>query len=186
VRGRVEALLTARAAAHLASLQVENDTRKYFTGRVCAAAYKRCSQCARRQVGMTHENILRGERARPRRSVAQGAWRRSLGLFAGRNDARNILSGERARPRSSIAHGARCRPLGFFAGRNGTRKYFTSVLSIQYLFCHIVVVYESEIRVSDPDPYRIRIQSGQWIPIQEGKNYPQDKKNFLKFHVLKC
>jgi hypothetical protein len=30
-------------------------------------------------------------------------------------------------------------------------------------------------RVSDPDPDRIRIQSGQWIRIriQEGKNYPQ-------------
>jgi hypothetical protein len=41
-------------------------------------------------------------------------------------------------------------------------------------------------RVSDPDPYWIRIQSGQWIRsgsgpvfgirIQEGKNDPQKKK----------
>jgi len=32
---------------------------------------------------------------------------------------------------------------------------------------------------------RIRIQSGQWIRIQEGKNDPQ-KYKFLKVHVLKC
>jgi hypothetical protein len=28
------------------------------------------------------------------------------------------------------------------------------------------------VRVSDPDPDWIRIQSGQWIRIQEGKNDP--------------
>ncbi len=37
-----------------------------------------------------------------------------------------------------------------------------------------------ETRVVDPDPDWIRIQSGLWIRIQEGKNDPQ------KFHVLKC
>jgi hypothetical protein len=37
VRCRVEALLTARAAAHLDSLQV-NDARKYSTGRAWAAS----------------------------------------------------------------------------------------------------------------------------------------------------
>jgi hypothetical protein len=64
VRGRVEALLTARAAANLASLQVE----------------------------MTLENILRGERARPRRSAAQSARRRSLGFFACRFDTRKYYT----------------------------------------------------------------------------------------------
>jgi hypothetical protein len=29
-----------------------------------------------------------------------------------------------------------------------------------------------KISVSDPNPDRIRIQSGQWIRIQEGKNEP--------------
>jgi hypothetical protein len=29
------------------------------------------------------------------------------------------------------------------------------------------------IRVADPDPDWIRIESGQWIRIQEGKNDPQ-------------
>ncbi len=33
---------------------------------------------------------------------------------------------------------------------------------------------------------RIRIQSGQWIRIQEGKNDPQKQNFFLKVHVLKC
>jgi hypothetical protein len=28
-------------------------------------------------------------------------------------------------------------------------------------------------KVADPDPYWVRIQSGQWIRIQEGKNDPQ-------------
>ncbi len=130
MRGRVEALLTARAAAHLDALQVER----------------------------AHENILPGERARPRRSATHSARRRALGFFAGRNDTRkystlesvrgrvealltarvaahlaslqvemtqeNILRRERARPRSSSTHGARRRSLGFLAGRNHTRKYF--------------------------------------------------------------
>ncbi len=30
-----------------------------------------------------------------------------------------------------------------------------------------------KIRVADPDPYWILIQSGKWIRIQEGKNDPQ-------------
>jgi hypothetical protein len=42
-------------------------------------------------------------------------------------------------------------------------------------------------RVSDPDPDWIRIQSGQWIRNQEGKNDPQKKKKICKsscFEVL--
>jgi hypothetical protein len=31
----------------------------------------------------------------------------------------------------------------------------------------------TESMVADPDPDWIRIQSGQWIQIQEGKNDPQ-------------
>ncbi len=32
--------------------------------------------------------------------------------------------------------------------------------------------------VSDPKPDCIRIQSGQWIPMQEGKNDPKNRKKF--------
>jgi hypothetical protein len=44
------------------------------------------------------------------------------------------------------------------------------------------------IRVADPDPNSIRIQSGQWIRIriQEGKNAPKKEKKIKKFHVSKC
>jgi hypothetical protein len=31
-----------------------------------------------------------------------------------------------------------------------------------------------------------KIQSGQWIRIQEGKNDPQKQKTVKKFHVLEC
>ncbi len=65
------ALLTARAAAHLASLQVE----------------------------MTQENILPGERAGPRRSATHSARRRSLGLFAGRKLYTKIFYRESVRGR---------------------------------------------------------------------------------------
>jgi hypothetical protein len=34
--------------------------------------------------------------------------------------------------------------------------------------------------------FRIRIQSGQWILTQEGKNYTQKLEKIYKFHVLKC
>jgi hypothetical protein len=39
----------------------------------------------------------------------------------------------------------------------------------------LVEEIQSRTRVADPDPYWIRIQSGQWnrIRIQEGKNDPQ-------------
>jgi hypothetical protein len=64
VRGRVEALLTARAAAHLASLQVGNDRRKYFAlesvrGREVALLTARAAaHFASLQVEMAQENIL--------------------------------------------------------------------------------------------------------------------------------
>ncbi len=100
MRGRVEALLTARAATHLASLQVgmtqENilpGDRESVRGRVEALLTAHAAaHLASLQVGMTHENILPGERARPRRSFAHSARRRSLGLFAGRNDARKYFT----------------------------------------------------------------------------------------------
>jgi hypothetical protein len=34
--------------------------------------------------------------------------------------------------------------------------------------------------------FRIRIQSGQWIRIQEGKNDQQKIEKNKEFHVLKC
>jgi hypothetical protein len=34
--------------------------------------------------------------------------------------------------------------------------------------------------------FQIRIQSGQWIRIQERKNDPQKKEKVKLFHVLKC
>ncbi len=40
-------------------------------------------------------------------------------------------------------------------------------------------------RVSDPDQYWIRIQSGQWILIKEVKNDPQKVEKNKKFHVFK-
>jgi hypothetical protein len=42
-------------------------------------------------------------------------------------------------------------------------------------------------RIPDPQPglrIRIRIQSGQWIRIQEGKNDPQKQNFFFKVHVF--
>jgi hypothetical protein len=41
--------------------------------------------------------------------------------------------------------------------------------------CHVPERYVPNIRVADPDPNWIRIQSGQWIRIQERKNEPQKK-----------
>jgi hypothetical protein len=37
------------------------------------------------------------------------------------------------------------------------------------------------LNVSDPKPDCIRIQSGQWIRMQEGKNDPQNRKKFRNF-----
>jgi hypothetical protein len=48
-----------------------------------------------------------------------------------------------------------------------------------------MIIYVPVARVAnpDPDPYWIRIQSDQWIririQIQEGKNDPQSRKNFM-------
>ncbi len=51
------------------------------------------------------------------------------------------------------------------------------------------------IKVSDPDPYWIRIQSGQWIRIRIRNLYPDpgeknDPQKYIKkikkFYVLKC
>jgi hypothetical protein len=49
---------------------------------------------------------------------------------------------------------------------------------------HVPERYVPNKRVADPDPNWI-LHSGQWIPIQEGKNNPQVKQ-IKKFHVLKC
>jgi hypothetical protein len=59
------------------------------------------------------------------------------------------------------------------------------LLSLRILHrCTIKPVF----RIQDPDPNWMRIQSGQWIRIQEGKNDPQKKKkkNIKIFQVLKC
>ncbi len=45
--------------------------------------------------------------------------------------------------------------------------------------------YDVGARVADPDPDWIRIQSGQWIRIQEDKNDPQKlKKNCKSSYFL--
>jgi hypothetical protein len=67
---------------------------------------------------------------------------------------------------------------------------------LNYILLH--QIYHWYYSASDPDPYRIRIQSSQWIlirirnpdpywiRIQEGKMTHKNREKFKKFHVLKC
>jgi hypothetical protein len=54
----------------------------------------------------------------------------------------------------------------------------TNLICWAILIVFFLVVRKSTIRnVGRKAGFRIRIQSGQWIPTQEGKNDPKRKKN---------
>ncbi len=75
--------------------------------------------------------------------------------------------------------------------KSGSLGFQIMVRPLRGPCCRLLVW--STVRVADPDPYWIRIQSGQRIRIrirnpdriQEGKNDPQILKS-KKFHVFKC